>query len=69
LLTDPEVLPVLDRARSARARLFVVRDEGENGAKLDGLGAIAAILRYDWTSSGRPTRPPGSPRAALRTGA
>jgi protein pelota len=69
LLTDPEIIPVLDRARSARARLFVVRDEGENGAKLDGLGAIAAILRYDWTSANRATGSPGSPRASPRSGA
>jgi protein pelota len=69
LLTDPEVLPVLDRARAARARLFVVRDEGENGAKLDGLGAIAAILRYDWTSASGPKVSPGSPRAVPRSGA
>jgi protein pelota len=69
LLTDPDVLPVLDRARAARARLFVVREEGENGAKLEGLGGIAAILRYDWTSAGRLTGSPGSPRAAPRSGA
>ncbi|MCI4365206.1 MAG: hypothetical protein L3K10_03985 [Thermoplasmata archaeon] len=69
LLTDPVVIPILDRARSARARLFVVRDEGENGAKLDGLGGIAAILRYDWTSAGRLTGSPGSLRGAPRSGA
>jgi protein pelota len=69
LLADPEVLPVLDRAREARARLFVVRDEGENGAKLAGLGGVAAILRYDWMSPGRLTGSPGSPRAAPRSGA
>jgi protein pelota len=69
LLTDPEVLTVLDRARGARARLFVVRNEGETGAKMEGLGGIAAILRYDWTSPTRPTGSPGSPRGAPRSGA
>ncbi len=70
LLTDPEVAPVLDRARAARARLFIVRDEGENGAKLTGLGGLAAILRYDWTSPSRgATGSPGSPRGVPRSGA
>ena len=70
LLTDPEVVPLLDRARAARARLFIVRDDGENGAKLTGLGGLAAILRYDWVSPSRGTTgSPGSPRAAPRSGA
>jgi protein pelota len=69
LLTDPELAPVLDRARAGRARLFVVRDEGEAGAKLTGLGGVAALLRYDWTSPTRLTGSPGSPRAAPRSGA
>ncbi len=70
LLTDPEVIPVLDQARAARARLFIVRQEGENGAKLTGLGGLAAILRYDWVSPSRPvTGSPGSPRGVPRSGA
>lgn len=70
LLTDSEVIPVLDRARAARARLFIVREEGESGAKLTGLGGVAAILRYDWTSPSRGTTgSPGSPRGVRRSGA
>jgi protein pelota len=69
LLTDPALAAVLDRARAARARLFVVRDEGEAGTKLSGLGGVAALLRYDWVSPSRLTGSPGSPRAAPRSGA
>jgi protein pelota len=70
LLPDPEVVRVLDAARAARARLFIVREEGENGAKLAGLGGVAAILRYDWTSPSRgATGSPGPPRGAPRSGA
>jgi len=70
LLTDPAMIQVLDRARAARARLFIVRDDGESGTKLAGLGAVAAILRYDWTSPSRAARgSPGSTRAGPRSGA
>jgi protein pelota len=69
LLHDPEVVPVLDRARSARARLFVVRAEEAPGKRLGGLGGIAAILRYDWTSERRPRGSTGPPRAAPRADA
>ncbi len=68
-LTDPEVVPVLDRARAGQARLFVVREEGEAGKRLAGLGGVAAILRYDWRSPSRATGSPGSPRAPPRSGA
>jgi len=69
LLPDASIAPVLDRARAAHVRLFVVRDEGEAGRKLTALGRIGALLRYDWTSPSRFTGSPGSPRAAPRTGA
>jgi protein pelota len=69
LLADPEVVRILDRSRSSRARLFVVRADDPPGKRLSGLGDIAAILRYDWTSAGRPTVSPGPPRGAPRTGA
>ena len=69
LLPEPSVAPLLDRARAARVRLFVVRDEGEAGRKLTALGKIGALLRYDWTSPTRLTGSPGSPRAAPRSGA
>jgi len=70
LLPDLSVAPTLDRAREARVRLFVVRDEGEAGHKLTALGRIGALLRYDWTSPTRGTTgSPGSPRAAPRSGA
>ena len=57
LLSDPEVIAILDRTRGSRARLFVVRAGEPPGKRLKGLGEIAAILRYDWTSSS-----PGAPR-------
>jgi protein pelota len=69
LLSDPTIARTLDRARDARVRLFVVRDEGEAGRKLSALGKVAALLRYDWTSPTRLTGSPGSPRGAPRTGA
>jgi protein pelota len=70
LLPDPEVVLLLDRARAAGARLFIVRDEGESAAKLTGLGGVAAVLRYDWTSPSRfATGSPGSPREAPRSDA
>ncbi len=48
LLRAPEVAPLLDLARAARARIFVVREDGEPGKRLAGLGRIGALLRYDW---------------------
>jgi len=69
LLADPEVVKVLDRSRASRARLFVVRADDPPGKRLKGLGEIAAILRYDWTSSVAPKGSPGSPRGAPRSGA
>jgi protein pelota len=51
LLTDAEVARILDVARAARARVFIVRKDGEPGRRLQGLGGIAARLRYEW----RPT--------------
>jgi protein pelota len=52
LLTDAKALAAMDAAREGRARLFVVRDDGEAGKRLGGLGRIGALLRYDWSSSG-----------------
>jgi protein pelota len=69
LLADPEVAALLDRARSGRGRVFLVRADEAAGKKLTALGGIAAVLRYDWTSAGRATGSPGSPRAAPRSGA
>ena len=67
LLPDPEVMRILDRSRSSRARLFVVRADDPPGKRLSGLGDIAAILRYDWTSESGPRGSTGPPRAAPRT--
>jgi protein pelota len=69
LLVDPTLAPTLDRARAGRVHVFVVRDEGEAGKRLSGLGRVAAILRYDWVSSSRVTGSPGPPRAVPRSGA
>ncbi len=69
LLADPATVPVLDRARAGRVRFFVVREDGEAGKRLAGLGRIAAILRYDWVSPTSATGSPGAPRGAPPTGA
>lgn len=69
LLPDPAVVPILDRSRGAKARIFVVRSEGESGARLAALGGIAAILRYDWTIDPGARGSTGGPRAAPRSGA
>ncbi len=54
LLREPAVAPMLERARSARARVFIVRGGGSGGKRLEALGRIGALLRFDWTS---PTNP------------
>jgi protein pelota len=69
LLVDPQLAPVLDRARSTRVRVFVVRAEGDAGKRLEALGKVAAILRYDWVSPTRTTGSPGSPRVTPRSDA
>ncbi len=69
LLAEPAIVALLDRARGARARLFVVRADDPPGRRLAAFGEIAAILRYDWTSAGPATGSPGPPRAAPRGGA
>jgi protein pelota len=69
LLVDPRLAPVLDRARGSRARVLVVRDEGDAGKRLAALGRVAAILRYDWVSPTRTMGSPGSTRGAPRSGA
>ncbi|HEV2426876.1 MAG TPA: hypothetical protein VGS61_01515 [Acidimicrobiales bacterium] len=51
LLTDPAIAPTLEAARAGRARVFIVREEGEPGRRLAGLGGIAARLRYEWRPS------------------
>ncbi len=51
LLAEPEVVATLERLRTSRARLFVVRADTPPGERLKGLGGIAALLRYDWTSA------------------
>ena len=69
LLPDPAIAPILTGAREARVRVLVVREEGDAGRRLEGLGRVAAILRYDWVSPSRVTGSPGSPRGAPPTGA
>ncbi len=67
LLADPEVAAVLDRSRALKVRLFVVQADEAPGRRLSGLGEIAAILRYDWTSADPATGSPGPPRGAPRS--
>ena len=70
LLADAALAPVIDGARQAHAKLLVVREDGDAGARLAALGRIAAILRYDWIAPSRATtRSPGPPRAAPRSDA
>ncbi|HTT26073.1 MAG TPA: mRNA surveillance protein pelota [Thermoplasmata archaeon] len=59
LLPDPATGELLDAARRGRARVLIVRDEGEPGKRLAGLGRIAAILRYDWAPAAGRTRAAG----------
>lgn len=70
LLADPALAPTLDRARAARVKIFVVRDDGEAGHRLAALGRVAGMLRYDWIASARdPTGSTGPPRAGPRNAA
>jgi protein pelota len=71
LLMEPGAIAVLDRARNQRARVLIVRSEGESGRRLASLGGIGALLRFDWTpSTGRRiTGSPGPPRAIPRSDA
>jgi protein pelota len=69
LLAEPSVAATLEAARVARVRILVVRDEGDAGHRLAGLGRIAAILRYDWVPPEDPTGSTGGSRAAPRSGA
>jgi len=59
LLREAATGPLLETTRSGRGRVFIVRDEGEAGRRLSGLGRIGAILRYDWVPTGK-----GGPSAA-----
>lgn len=68
-LPDAAVIPILDQSRGAQTRIFVVRSEGEAGARLAALGGIGAILRYDWTSAERPRGSPAATRADRRSAA
>jgi protein pelota len=69
LLADMALAGTLDRARAARVRIFVVRDDGEAGHRLAALGRVAAILRYDWTTSAPTRGSTGGPRAGPRSAA
>jgi protein pelota len=48
LLREPDAVRLLEAAREARARIFVVRDDDEAGRRLAGLGRIGALLRFDF---------------------
>ncbi|HEY6237636.1 MAG TPA: hypothetical protein VIZ68_00425 [Thermoplasmata archaeon] len=58
LLNDPSTSDLLEEARRSKARLFIVRGGGSAGRRLEGLGKIGALLRFDWTTA----HPRGSPR-------
>ncbi len=56
-LRDPAAARLLEAARGARARIFIVRGEGPGGRRLSALGGAGALLRYDWSpSKGRASR-------------
>jgi protein pelota len=59
-LREPANVGLIDRARAAGGVLFIVREEGESGKKLQALGGVAALLRFDFV----PVRPaaPAPPR-------
>jgi protein pelota len=67
-LRDAAVVPIVDGARGNRAKVVVVRDEGDAGKRLASLGGVAALLRYDWAPNvaraprGAPGRLPEGPR-------
>lgn len=69
LLKEAEVTAILEQARAGQGRLFIVRDEDAAGRRLNGLGGIGAILRYDWRSAQTTTGSPGRPREGPRSGA
>ncbi len=56
-LRDPTIMALLDAARGGRARIFVVRGGGPTGQRLQGLGRVGALLRYDWSRPGGPAPP------------
>ncbi|MCI4328345.1 MAG: hypothetical protein L3J86_02060 [Thermoplasmata archaeon] len=58
-LSEPATQATLEASKGARARVFVVRDDGDAGKRLHGLGGIGALLRYDWLPSGGRRRPDG----------
>ncbi|MCI4318183.1 MAG: hypothetical protein L3J96_06555 [Thermoplasmata archaeon] len=64
LLSDPALNSILDGARAAKARVFIVRGDGEPGARLRALGRVGAILRFDWA----PAEGRGAGRAPVSTG-
>lgn len=49
-LTDPALQPILEAARDGRTRVFIVQADGEAGRRLEGLGGVGALLRYDWVA-------------------
>jgi protein pelota len=50
-LAEPATQATLEASKGARARVFVVRDDGDAGKRLHGVGGIGALLRYDWLPS------------------
>jgi protein pelota len=62
-LPAPEIARILDVARSGRVRVFIVSALGEAGHRLDGLGGVGALLRYDWIPPERATRGSGATKA------
>ena len=47
LLRDPDIVEMLNRAEQTNAKIVVFSSSFEPGTKLDALGGIAAILRYN----------------------
>jgi protein pelota len=59
-LPEERTSTMLEAARTGRVRVFVVSALGEAGRRLDGLGGVGALLRFDWIPPGRLRRPDAS---------
>jgi protein pelota len=52
-LPEPVTQPILEAARSGHVRVFIVSALGESGKRLEGLGGVGALLRFDWSPPSR----------------
>lgn len=55
-LTDSPTVRLLDASRDARASVVIVQSDGDAGKRLEAVGGVGAILRFDWRPASRPVR-------------